>query len=137
MTRLLVIPLVALFATAALAEDKKPGEPITAIAVEKDDKIEAKGGKATEPVKVTSAAELEKAVPDETTRKRLAKLVDFKTHALLVFAWQGSGQDKLDFAVLESYPEQVAFSYTPGRTKDLRTHVHLYAVRSDVKWAVK
>lgn len=137
MTRLLVIPLAALFATAVVADDKKPGEPITAIAVEKNDKIETKGGKATEPVKVTSAAELEKAVPDEATRKRLAKLVDFKTHTLLIFAWQGSGQDKLDFVVMESQPEQIAFTYTPGRTKDLRTHVHLYAVRSDLKWSVK
>ncbi len=137
MTRLVVIPLVALFATAAVAEDKKPTNPITSIAVEKDDKIESKGGKATEPVKVTSAAELEKAVPDEATRTRLAKLVDFKTHALLIFAWQGSGQDKIEYTVLESYPEQIAFTYTPGRTKDLRSHVHLYAVRNDVKWSVK
>lgn len=137
MTRLLALPLAALFATVALAEDKKPVQPITAIATEKDDKIETKGGKATEPVKVTSAAELEKAVPDEATRTRLAKLVDFKSQVLLIFAWQGSGQDKLDFVVLESYPEQVPFTYTPGKTKDLRTHVHLYAVRSNVKWSVK
>jgi hypothetical protein len=137
MTRLLMIPLVALFGILARADDKKPAAAFTEIAVEKGDKIEAKGGKATEPVKITSAAELEKAVPDETTRTRLAKLVDFKTHVLLVFAWQGSGQDKLEYTVLQSDPPQVEFTVSPGRTKDLRSHVHLFVVRSDVKWSVK
>ncbi|MEO2088332.1 MAG: hypothetical protein ABGY75_02390 [Gemmataceae bacterium] len=137
MTRLLVIPFVALFATTVLADDKKPAGSFAEIAVVKGDKIEAKGGKATEPVKVTSAAELEKAVPDEATRTRLAKLVDFKTHTLLIFAWQGSGQDKLEYTVLQSDPPQVEFTVSPGRTKDLRSHVHLFVVRSDVKWTVK
>jgi hypothetical protein len=136
MFRLFTLALAALFATTALADDKKPGEPITAIAVEKDDKIEIKA-KPTQPTKVTSSEELEKLIPDEATRKRIAKLIDFKTHTLLVFGWQGSGQDKIDYVIQESFPEQIGFSYKPGRTKDLRSHVRIYSVRNNVKWSVK
>jgi hypothetical protein len=64
----------------------------------------------------------------------LTKKVDFKEQVVLVFAWRGSGQDKLTYAVLESYPEQVVFSFRPGRTKDLRPHVKVFALRSNVKW---
>lgn len=65
---------------------------------------------------------------------RLTKQVDFEQQIVLVFAWRGSGQDKLTYSVLESYPEQVVFHYKPGRTKDLRPHIHVYALRSNVKW---
>jgi len=64
----------------------------------------------------------------------LAKQVDFERQTVLVFAWRGSGQDRLTYAVAESYPEQVFFTYQPGRTRDLRPHVHVYALRSNVKW---
>ena len=33
---------------------------------------------------------------------------------VLVFAWRGSGQDRLTYNVLESFPEQIAFKFTPG-----------------------
>ncbi len=63
----------------------------------------------------------------------LSKQVDFKNQTVLVFAWSGSGQDKLTYEVLESYPEQIVFNYTRGRTKDLRPHVYVFALRSNVK----
>jgi hypothetical protein len=68
---------------------------------------------------------------------KLAKQVDFAKQIVLLFAWRGSGQDKLDAAVAESYPEQIFFSYAPGRTRDLREHVRIYALRSNVRWSVK
>lgn len=64
----------------------------------------------------------------------LNKQVDFKQQVVLVFAWRGSGQDRLAFTVAESYPEQVFFTYRPGRTRDLRPHVRVYALRSNVRW---
>ena len=67
----------------------------------------------------------------------LGKDVDFKKQFVLVFAWQGSGGDKLSFAVAESFPEQIFFSLQPGLTRDLRTHTHVYALRSNVKWSAK
>jgi len=83
--------------------------------------------------------------PDRTTCRNLsgdalAKLkeqVDFEKQIVLVFAWRGSGQDQMDFTVAESYPEQVRFRYKPGRTRDLRPHVYVYALRSNVTWSTK
>ena len=63
--------------------------------------------------------------------------VDLDKQRLLVFAWRGSGQDRLEFAVQESMPEQVVFTYTPGRTRDYRPHVLVYALRDDVKWTIR
>jgi len=67
----------------------------------------------------------------------LKRQVDFAQQFVLLFAWRGSGQDRLDAAVAESYPEQIFFSYAPGRTRDLREHVRVFALRSNVKWSVK
>ncbi len=67
----------------------------------------------------------------------LSKQVDFDKQLVLVFAWRGSGQDRLDYVVMESFPEQVRFTYKPGRTRDLRPHVYVFALRSNVKWSVR
>ena len=67
----------------------------------------------------------------------LAKQVDFARQFVLVFAWRGSGQDRLDAAVAESYPEQVFFTHRPGRTRDLREHVRIFALRRNVAWSVR
>jgi len=67
----------------------------------------------------------------------LKKQVDLKKQIVLVFAWQGSGQDRLSHSVAESYPEQVTFKYTHGFSRDLRPHIHVYALRSNVKWTAK
>ena len=60
--------------------------------------------------------------------------VDFEKQLVLLFAWRGSGQDQLEYTVAESYPEQVTFRYVPGRTRDLRPHVSIYALRKNVTW---
>lgn len=67
----------------------------------------------------------------------LAKQVDFKKQIVLVFAWQGSGGDKLEYSILESFPEQIPFSLKPGATDDIRAHSRVFALRSNVKWSVK
>ena len=64
----------------------------------------------------------------------LKNRVDFKQQIVLVFAWRGSGQDRLTYTVAESYPEQIVFTFRPGRTRDLRPHLHVYALRSNVTW---
>lgn len=74
---------------------------------------------------------------DDAQFKKLAEKVDFSQQIVLVFAWRGSGQDRLESRVAESFPEQVTFSLVPGRTKDLRQHVEVYALRSNVKWTVR
>ena len=54
-----------------------------------------------------------------------------------MFAWQGSGGDKLDVAIAESFPEQIFFSLKPGVTDDLKSHLHVYALRSNVRWSIR
>jgi hypothetical protein len=73
----------------------------------------------------------------EADAARFAKEVDFKNQIVVVFAWSGSGQDKIEYTIAESFPEQVRFTYTPGRTRDLRPHVGVYVLRSNVTWSVK
>ena len=85
------------------------------------------------PVELRSLEDAKKHFEGDALDQLKAK-VDFGNHILLVFAWRGSGQDKLDYVVMESFPEQIAFSRRPGRTRDLRPHVHVFALRSNVKW---
>lgn len=66
----------------------------------------------------------------------IGKEVDFKKQIVLVFAWRGSGGDKLEYKILESFPEQIPFTLKPGLTDDLRSHTRVFALRSNVKWAV-
>ena len=67
----------------------------------------------------------------------LTREVDFSRQLVLMFVWRGSGQDRLEAAVAESYPEQIFFSLRPGRTRDLRQHFRLYALRSNVRWSIR
>ena len=69
----------------------------------------------------------------EPQLKLLLKKVDFQKQTLLVFAWRGSGQDKMTYTITESFPEQITFKILPGRTRDLRSHLKIYALRKNVK----
>lgn len=136
MSRLLTLAFVVVFAATVSADKKK--EPIVEIPSDKADKFDTKDEKVTVPTLVTtSGKDFETAIPDEATRKRIAKLVDFNEQMLLIFRWEGSGGDKLGFTIAESYPEQISFSLQPGRTRDLRPHVKVFVLRNNVKWSVK
>ena len=88
---------------------------------------------ATKPLVITSAKEAAEHFSKEELDK-LGKAVDFTNQVVLVFAWRGSGGDRLSYAVAESYPEQVVFNLKRGLTRDLRPHVYIYALRNNVKW---
>jgi len=87
----------------------------------------------SKPIMVRSAKEAAEQFPEEDLAK-LTQQVDFAERVVLVFAWRGSGGDRLEYAVAESYPEQVFFTYRPGRTRDLVQHVRVYSLRSNVSW---
>lgn len=125
---LTVAVAVAVCGLTTAADEKKP-EAVREIEL-KDAKLPAKeGGKWTEPTKITSEDELKKAVGEEAAK---AVKVDFKKEKLLLFRWAGSGQDKLSHSVeMMEGKTTVLFSLTPGRTKDLRQHAHLFAVPAD------
>ncbi len=74
---------------------------------------------------------------DKDAMDKINKDVDFKKQIVLVFAWKGSGQDKLEYVILESFPEQVPFSLRLGKTDDLRSHTRVFVLRENVRWSVK
>ena len=141
MTR--VVPVFLLLATlpitaAISAEPNAKLPPIKAIKIVKP-KGKSTGFKAAsrkKPLIIRS----EKDAAKHFSKKALAKLkkqVDFKRQFVLVFAWRGSGQDRLRYDVAESFPEQIVFRFKRGRTRDLRPHLYVFALRSNVKWSVK
>jgi hypothetical protein len=90
-------------------------------------KVESPARKAVEPLLITSAEELAKTIKDEATRKKVAEAVDFSKQKLVLFSWSGSGQDKLTFEEKKGDKGLIVdFTLTRGRTRDLRTHTHLF-----------
>lgn len=94
------------------------------------------GSAWNKPIVIKSAKDAAKHF-DKDALDVIAKKVDFEEQVVLVFAWKGSGQDKLNYEILESFPEQVPFSRRPGLTRDLRPHSRVFALRSNVRWSIK
>ena len=110
-------------------------EPIVSIKVEPQSSI-FKNSNFNKPIVVKSKEEAAKHFGKEAVAA-LVKAVDFKKQFVLVFAWRGSGGDQLNYTVAESFPEQISFSRQFGRTRDLRSHAKVFALRSNVKWNVQ
>lgn len=131
MRTLLTIALGSCVALAAAADDK---DKLVRELELKSPKIGVKkGAQPADAAKITSKAELEQLIPDEPTREAIAKLIDFEKSYLLIFAWAGSGGDKI--AAADEKGEAV-FTVTRGKTKDLRQHLRVFAVAKDAKWSV-
>jgi len=110
-------------------------EPIVAIKVMPEEGV-FKNSAWDKPLVIKSSEDAVKHFRKDAI-ETLGKEVDFKKQFLLVFAWRGSGGDKLSYAVAESWPEQIFFSLEPGLTRDLRGHTHVFALRSNVSWSAK
>ncbi|WP_439626903.1 hypothetical protein [Gemmata sp.] len=124
--RTCVILALSLFAAAAGAEEKPTVREIPTA----DLKVTfPEQGKAGVPTVIETADDLAKSPVLKDAAGAIAKVVDFKTEKLVLFAWAGSGQDKLTLAAKEAGTATVLVTeYAPGRTRDLRQHVKLYAV---------
>ena len=138
MVQRLGVLMIAVFlvTTGAAAEPDAKIAPIQKIEGVQAKQSIFEAASLKEPL-VTRTVEDARGHFDDANLKALTEKVDFAQQIVLVFAWRGSGQDRLESRVAESYPEQVTFSLTPGRTRDLRSHVEIYALRSNVKWAVR
>lgn len=66
----------------------------------------------------------------------IGKDFDFEKRKLVLFAWRGSGRDRIEYDVAESLPPQMQIRLKRGLTRDLRTHVKLYSLDKDVKWKI-
>ena len=111
-------------------------EPITELKNLRAEEAVFKDASRTKPIVLKSLKNGAKYF-DKEELAAITKTVDFEKQIVLLFAWKGSGQDRLQYVLKESLPEQVMFSYKPGRTRDLRPHVKVYILRSNVKWAVE
>ena len=117
---------------AGVASAQEPIVPIKVVPA----KSVFKNSSFNKPIVVKSKEEAVKHFGKDAVAT-LGKAVDFKKQILLVFAWRGSGGDQLNYSVAESFPEQIFFSRKFGRTRDLRSHAKVFALRSNVKWSVK
>lgn len=91
-------------------------------------------GKATEPTTIASAEDLAKNEVVGKAADELKKQVDFAKEKLVVFAWGGSGGDKLATDLKTADKKQTAvFTLTRGLTRDFRQHFHLYVVPKDAE----
>ena len=136
MSHKIIAILTLMFATSVSYAETSTAEgmlpPIQDITDIKVNEERWKVAKRGVPLTFHSKSEVTKYFA-EPQLKLLLKKVDFQKQILLVFAWRGSGQDKMTYTIAESSPEQIAFKILPGRTRDLRPHLNIYAIRKNVK----
>jgi hypothetical protein len=98
-------------------------------------KPELLSGSVRKPLLLDGPMDLPKAFPKEPDQARLQREVDWKKHKLLLFAWSGSGGDKLTFKLnMGAKGPEIVFFYQAGFTDDLRRHVRLLAIPRDATW---
>jgi hypothetical protein len=136
MRTMLTLPLSLLFVWTAVGEEPPlKGPAIVAIEGVPAQAAVFRDATRQKPLVFKTAEQAAKYFEEQALQK-LKKKVDFDNQILLVFAWRGSGQDQMTYLVAESWPEQIRFKYQPGRTRDLRSHVKIYALRRNVTWSV-
>lgn len=127
-----ILAAFALSAALAVADDKKP-EVRTIDA--KDLKFNHDGNEP-KPTEIKSADELAKAkvFADDASRDAVKKHVDFAKEKLVVFAWSGSGGDKLTpELVTDGKTVTATFKYQGGLTDDFRRHGQVFAVPKEAE----
>jgi hypothetical protein len=134
MTRIIASSLAVVFVLGftLLADDKKEA---TVKEIElKGLKRDNPNTKYDNPTVIKTEDDLKKAFPEEETQTAVKKEIDFGKNQILFFAWSGSGQDALSYEVNKDNPNEVIFKFTPGRTKDFRSHFHAYMLPKVAKW---
>jgi hypothetical protein len=135
------LALAILFAgSVAYADDKEKDKPTVKEIATKDLKIKfPEAGKPTEPATIKTAEELKKNPVVGAAADEIAKQIDFDKQSLLVFAWSGSGGDKITASIgAGADGKAIVFAeLLPGKTFDLRQHVRLFAVPKDLKVVVE
>ena len=132
---ILSVALLLLTAPALVFEDEtEPASDTKAreLKVEKGKLPTAKGGLG-DPKKITSKEELAKAVSDADAVAAIAKEVDFKKEVVLLFAWSGSGGDKL---TMTDKKGAAVFTLKRGLTRDLRMHTKVFALPKKIKYSM-
>jgi len=91
------------------------------------------------PTVIADDKALAAAMPDEAARKAIGKQVDFDKQELLLFAWSGSGRDRLRVSVRagKGGGKEHVFAYERGLTRDFRPHTKLFAIEKGAKWSLQ
>jgi hypothetical protein len=132
----LTVMLVCSALLAADDKDKDKDKPTVKEIATKDLKLNlARGGKATEPTTISSTEELAKNPTVKDAAHDIKKQIDFEKEKLIVFAWSGSGGDKVTASIgADSNKKPIVYvEYIRGLTRDLRMHVRLFIVPKDLK----
>jgi len=127
------VVVILLVGSLALAEDDKP---VVKEIPTKDLKVKfpEKGGKATEPTILTAAEDVAKSPVVGGAIEEIKKQVNFEKEKLVVFAWGGSGGDKLATVItIADKKTSAVFTLTRGLTRDFRQHIHLFVVPKDAE----
>jgi len=93
------------------------------------------------PTRITDKEGLANAFPKSTWQDLIDKQVDFTKERLLLFAWSGSGGDRLSFKVNSGFKDGkeqtiVAFRYQPSDDKSDAEHLYLFAVPYAAVWSL-
>jgi hypothetical protein len=133
MRRVLTYSLAILLAgMPTMAEEKK--SLVRAIDVTIEGAVPSRFG---EPTVIADEEQLAKAIKEEAAAAAIKKAVDFKSEKVLYFSWSGSGQDKLTFTTGEGKKNpEVTFTYTPGKTRDVRPHKKLFVLPRDATFKI-
>lgn len=107
--------------------------PVYQVNLYEDETFEA-GTNWKEPSKLSTDAELQKLLPDPANQAKVKEAIDFRTHDLLAFAWEGPTDDKLTFTLND---QTAKFGLAPGRSEEKAQHRKLYAVRRTVTWTAE
>jgi hypothetical protein len=137
-------PLVLLFAVPALlaepADPKDDKAPVVREIKREGLNLPVRRGRFDDPIKITSPAELAKAIADKDTQGKLNKQIDWKKEYLLLFAWSGSGGDRLTFAVEKGAKPKdspvVVLTFKAGLTRDLRRHGSLIVIPNKTTYRI-
>ena len=86
------------------------------------------------PNEIKTLEELEKIFQTKADAEAIGKEIDFAKQKLVLFAWSGSGGDKLSYTADK---DEVAFALKRGLTRDLRQHRLLFAMPKDAKFKVE
>lgn len=135
MRQALFLLLLAPFVIAADAEPPAPkaAKPREVTGIK--GRLASKFEFALNPVKITSEADLAKAVPSKADQAALQKAVDFRKEYLLIVTWAGSGGDRLAFEVKKAKPgPEVVFTRHLGETDDYNEHQKVYVISKSLTY---
>ena len=98
-------------------------------------KLVFKGANRLVPKQIKTAEDIVKYFGKEQA-KVIGKKVDLKRQMIFVFAWRGSGGDRLIYDLAKSNPPIYQFHFVHGETDDLRKHAYVYVAGLKAKWTV-